>query len=303
MTVLTHTLERGTRGNDHILDLTPDLQALVDESGIGVGQLTAMVVGSTAALTTVEFEPGLVNHDIAAALERIAPRSGAYEHEKTWHDDNGHSHVRASLIGPSLALPIVDGSLPLGTWQQVVLVDLDTRPITTMACKGFLGAGAPSGRRPRAKEALRLGAPCSARPCSPERITRDLDDAQDGVTPVESHDVAAIGLGSQTEQDTRPCTGFTLDDQDARSVRILTREAAHPHGPYVFQIHVRAPEEGRGHPRNRPAGAPGELTEALLLREKGQGPLHHARGTPVDSLDLDHRQMIGSRSTLRVERM
>jgi secondary thiamine-phosphate synthase enzyme len=128
MTVLTHTLERRTEGDDHILDLTADLQSLVSESGIGVGQLTALVVGSTAALTTVEFEPGLVDHDIAAALERIAPRSATYEHEKMWHDDNGHSHVRASLIGPSLALPIVGGALPLGIWQQVVLVDLDTHP-------------------------------------------------------------------------------------------------------------------------------------------------------------------------------
>ena len=128
MMVSTHTLERRTDGDDHIVDITDELQILVHESGIGVGQLTAMVVGSTAALTTIEFEPGLVGHDIAAALERIAPRDGTYEHEKTWHDDNGHSHVRASLIGPSLALPIVAGALPLGTWQQVVLVDLDTRP-------------------------------------------------------------------------------------------------------------------------------------------------------------------------------
>lgn len=128
MTSFTHTVERKTEGKDEIVDLTTDLQSLVKESGIEVGQLTAMVVGSTAALTTVEYEPGLVRHDIAAALERIAPRAGTYEHEKMWHDDNGHSHVRASLIGPSLALPIVGGVLPLGTWQQVVLVDLDTRP-------------------------------------------------------------------------------------------------------------------------------------------------------------------------------
>ncbi len=128
MTALTHTVELRTEGNDQILDVTADLQALVLESGIATGQLTAMVVGSTAALTTLEYEPGLVGHDIAAALERLAPRDGSYEHEKMWHDDNGHSHVRASLIGPSLALPIVEGSLPLGTWQQVVLVDLDTRP-------------------------------------------------------------------------------------------------------------------------------------------------------------------------------
>jgi len=127
MTALTHTLELVTEGNDQILDVTADLQALVGSSGITTGQLTAMVVGSTAALTTVEYEPGLVGHDIAAALERLAPRDGAYEHEKMWHDDNGHSHVRASFIGPSLALPIVENSLPLGTWQQVVFVDLDTR--------------------------------------------------------------------------------------------------------------------------------------------------------------------------------
>ena len=87
-----------------------------------------MVIGSTAGLTTLEFEPGLVNHDIAAVMERIAPKDGDYLHEETWHDDNGHSHVRAALMGPSLALPIVEGRVPLGTWQQVVLVDFDTQP-------------------------------------------------------------------------------------------------------------------------------------------------------------------------------
>ena len=137
--VHTHTLELHTEGDDHILDLTAELQILVRESGIGTGQLTAMVVGSTAALTTLEFEPGLVGHDIAAALERVAPRGGTYEHEKMWHDDNGHSHVRASLIGPSLALPIVDGTLPLGTWQQVVLVDLDTRPRNRRVVVNLMG--------------------------------------------------------------------------------------------------------------------------------------------------------------------
>lgn len=92
------------------------------------GQVTSMVQGSTAALSTLEFEPGLVTHDIAAAMERLAPREGRYLHEETWHDDNGHSHVRASTIGPSLALPVVSGTVPLGTWQQVVLIDFDTRP-------------------------------------------------------------------------------------------------------------------------------------------------------------------------------
>ena len=128
MTTFRDTLGRETRGNGHILDLTADVQRVVAESGVTTGHATLMVVGSTAALTTLEYEPGLVEHDIVAALERIAPEGGRYRHEETWHDDNGHSHVRAALIGPSLALPITDGSVPLGTWQQVVLVDLDTRP-------------------------------------------------------------------------------------------------------------------------------------------------------------------------------
>lgn len=128
MTTHHDSIELSTEGDVDILDVTEALQAIVAESGIATGQATAMVVGSTAALTTLEYEPGLVNHDIAAALEGIAPRDGRYLHEETWHDDNGHSHVRASLIGPSLALPVVDGTVPLGTWQQLVLVDLDTRP-------------------------------------------------------------------------------------------------------------------------------------------------------------------------------
>lgn len=121
-------IRRETRGNGHILDLTDDLRRIVGESGVRTGQATAMVVGSTAALTTLEYEPGLVEHDLVAALEEVAPEDGAYRHEETWNDDNGHSHVRAALIGPSLALPVVDGDVPFGTWQQPVLVDLDTRP-------------------------------------------------------------------------------------------------------------------------------------------------------------------------------
>jgi secondary thiamine-phosphate synthase enzyme len=127
VTTWADTINVETDGNDHILDLTDDLQRVVADSGISIGQVTAMVIGSTGAISTLEFEPGLVDHDIAAALERIVPRDGHYVDEQTWHDDNGHSHVRATLIGPSLALPVLDGRLPLGTWQQVVLLDFDTR--------------------------------------------------------------------------------------------------------------------------------------------------------------------------------
>ena len=128
MIVQHHVLTCSTSGNDHIVDLTRTVQAAVAESGVDTGQAALLVHGSTASLTTLEFEPGLVEHDIAAMLERIAPQDARYAHEETWHDDNGHSHVRATLVGPSLALPIVDGAVPLGTWQQIVLIDSDTRP-------------------------------------------------------------------------------------------------------------------------------------------------------------------------------
>jgi secondary thiamine-phosphate synthase enzyme len=141
MTAVTASLALETRGNDHILDLTAEIRRIVAESGVTTGQLVAMVVGSTASLTTLEFEPGLVRHDLAAALERVAPRDGAYEHEKTWHDDNGHSHVRAAILGPSIALPIVDGDVPLGTWQQVVLVDFDTGRRRRTVIVSIVGAG------------------------------------------------------------------------------------------------------------------------------------------------------------------
>lgn len=123
-----YVLECQTTGNDHIVDLTEQVLDAVARSGVVTGQAAMLVHGSTAALTTLEYEPGLVNHDIAAAMERIAPRDGRYAHEETWNDDNGHSHVRASTIGPSLALPVVEGQIPLGTWQQIVLADFDTRP-------------------------------------------------------------------------------------------------------------------------------------------------------------------------------
>ena len=141
MTAETHAIEVSTRGNDHIIDLTGEIQSIVKRTGVLTGQVVAMVVGSTASLSTVEYEPGLVDHDIAAALERVASRGGDYEHEKTWHDDNGHSHVRATLVGPSAAFPIVDGSIPLGTWQQIVLLDFDTSPRRRRVVVSVVGQG------------------------------------------------------------------------------------------------------------------------------------------------------------------
>jgi secondary thiamine-phosphate synthase enzyme len=127
LSLVTDTVTVATRGDAQMLDLTAEVQDVVDRHGFGEGQALVFVSGSTAALTTVEFEPGL-QRDLPAALERIAPRGIRYAHEETWHDDNGHSHVRASLLGPSLTVPFRDGRLLLGTWQQIVLVDFDTRP-------------------------------------------------------------------------------------------------------------------------------------------------------------------------------
>jgi len=141
MIVHADEIDLSTRGDGHILDLTDALQRIVAESGVGTGQATAMVVGSTAALSTLEYEPGLVEHDIVAAMERIAPEEGTYRHEETWHDDNGHSHVRATLTGPSLALPVVDGAVPFGTWQQPVLIDYDTRPRERRVVVTVVGEG------------------------------------------------------------------------------------------------------------------------------------------------------------------
>lgn len=127
MALVTDSVGVSTRGDSHMIDLTGRVQEVVDRHGFREGQALVFVSGSTAGLTTVEFEPGL-QKDLPAALERLAPRGITYAHEETWHDDNGHAHVRASLLGPSLAVPFKEGRLLLGTWQQIVLIDFDTRP-------------------------------------------------------------------------------------------------------------------------------------------------------------------------------
>lgn len=123
----THHISVSTRGNSEVLDLTPQVVAALADGAIRDGIVTVFVVGSTAGITTTEYEPGLAKHDLAALFERLAPAAGKYVHEQTWHDDNGHSHVRASLLGPSIVVPLVNGRLALGTWQQIILIDFDTR--------------------------------------------------------------------------------------------------------------------------------------------------------------------------------
>ena len=124
--VRTDSIHVNTGGHTDILDITKDVQQCVAGSKLGVGQVTVFVSGSTAGLTTVEFEPGLVK-DLKEVFEKIAPAAADYHHHATWGDDNGNAHVRASLLGPSVTVPFVKGKLTLGTWQQIVLIDFDTR--------------------------------------------------------------------------------------------------------------------------------------------------------------------------------
>ena len=124
LTVITKQLSINTRGEDDILDITDNVAEAVVESSLKNGIVTIFVQGSTGALTTIEYEPGLLK-DLPHVLERVAPKRMEYEHERRWHDGNGHSHVRASIIGPCLTVPFVNGRLTLGTWQQIVFLELD----------------------------------------------------------------------------------------------------------------------------------------------------------------------------------
>jgi len=137
--VKTEEIQVTTEGNCSIVDITGQVAEAVSNSQIQNGAAVVFNIGSTAAITTIEYEPGLVNYDIAEALEKIAPQEGYYEHEKTWNDDNGHAHVRASLMGPSLNVPIIKGQLTLGTWQQIVLIDFDTRQRTRKVICQIIG--------------------------------------------------------------------------------------------------------------------------------------------------------------------
>jgi secondary thiamine-phosphate synthase enzyme len=122
-----HELSFSTRGEGDMHDVTDGVAAAVRESGISEGIVTVFASGSTCAITTIEFEPGL-RRDFPAAMERLAPRELRYAHDETWHDGNGHAHVRASMIGPSVTVPVAGGKPVLGTWQQIVFLDFDNRP-------------------------------------------------------------------------------------------------------------------------------------------------------------------------------
>ncbi len=127
MAVITDKINVSSKGHRDVVDITRKIGDVISRNKVKDGIIVVFVPGSTAALTTIEYEPGL-RQDIDECLEKIFPYSADYHHHDTWHDDNGAGHLQASLIGPSITVPVSDGRLTLGTWQQVVLIDCDTRP-------------------------------------------------------------------------------------------------------------------------------------------------------------------------------
>lgn len=126
MHIQTEFIDIHSKGHSDIIDITPQVNAVLRKSDLSEGQVTVFASGSTAAITTIEYEPGLLK-DIPEALDKLAPEGGAYHHDDTWGDGNGNSHVRAAFPGPSLTIPFKDGRMLLGTWQQIVVVDCDNR--------------------------------------------------------------------------------------------------------------------------------------------------------------------------------
>jgi len=126
MAVKTDNLKLKTKGETDIIDITGEVKNALKKSKLEKGVITVFVPGATGALTTVEYEPGLMR-DLAEAFEKLAPREGEYAHNERWGDGNGFAHVRASFLGPSLSVPFVEGELTLGTWQQIIFIDFDNK--------------------------------------------------------------------------------------------------------------------------------------------------------------------------------
>ncbi len=125
--VVTRKIGIRTKGECDLIDITEEVRREVSGSGIDSGTVTVFISGSTAGVTTIEYESGVLS-DLQAMWERLVPRNIAYQHDRRWGDGNGHAHVRASLLGPSLVVPFTDRSLHLGTWQQIIVADFDNRP-------------------------------------------------------------------------------------------------------------------------------------------------------------------------------
>lgn len=136
--IKTNIIELRTKGDTEVIDITVEVQELLTDAKFAEGSVLIFTPGSTAGITTIEFEPGL-QKDYPAFFEKIIPSNQQYKHNDTWHDGNGHSHVRASLQGASITVPYIDGRLILGTWQQIILIDFDTHPRTRKVVVQFTG--------------------------------------------------------------------------------------------------------------------------------------------------------------------
>ena len=139
MEIITQTLELKTKGHTDIINLTEQVREELSRTELQDGQVSVFALGSTAGITTLEYEPGLANHDVAEMLEQLAPYGKDYQHNQTWGDDNGAAHLRSALIGTAYTAPFNRGQLLLGTWQQIVFIDFDTRPRERRVCLQFMG--------------------------------------------------------------------------------------------------------------------------------------------------------------------
>ena len=127
MQIITDSIQLSTKGHTDIVDITPQVDDVLKNSGLSEGNLTLFTASSTSGITSIEYEPGLLK-DIPEAFEKFAPTGVTYHHDAAWGDGNGYAHVRAAMLGPSFSVPFKDGQLILGTWQQIVLIDFDNRP-------------------------------------------------------------------------------------------------------------------------------------------------------------------------------
>ena len=138
MTTKIEQITMDTTAGVQVIDITSEVRKLLAQSDLQEGLATVFVPGSTATVTTIEYEPGLIA-DMTKALDRIAPRNGRYEHDQRWHDGNGHSHIRAAFLKPSVTIPFSHNTLMLGTWQQLVFIELDVRPRNRTIIVQFIG--------------------------------------------------------------------------------------------------------------------------------------------------------------------
>lgn len=138
ISICTDQLSIRTKGFTDIIDITPGIKKFVENNNLIEGQILIFINGSTAAISTVEYEPGLLQ-DIPEILDKIAPMNTSYHHDNTWHDGNGYAHIRSTLMGSSFTVPVIDSRLVLGTWQQIVLLDFDNGPRNRSVTMQFIG--------------------------------------------------------------------------------------------------------------------------------------------------------------------